>query len=390
MTYLLGIDASKFKHDCIIADEYGSALTKPFTIENNRNGFNVLLETLKDLKSQGEIKIGFEATGHYTMNLKLFLEASGFSYMELNPLLVKDFIRSKSLRKTKTDKKDSKWIALYLAQVDYKPYQGKFYHLYSLKSLTRLRHSLIENKSLYLVKITNILDHIFPEIKPYFNNKFTSSLFYILDNYLTPSHIKNMTIESYNNMVSKLKKPISYQRFMVVKELAKNTVGISNSILEFELKSLLKLYHNLEDEISKIELEIESHMNIINPKTSTIPGIGIQSASVIVSEIGDFNRFSSPEKLLAFIGLDPAKYQSGTECFNGHMVKHGSPNLRYIIMNCSETFYVHNPVISDYYWKKRNEGKPHGVALSHVARKLVSVIYYLETNNLDFDSSKLR
>ena len=390
MTYLLGIDASKFKHDCIIADEYGNALTKPFTIENNRNGFNVLLETLNDLKSQGEIKIGFESTGHYTVNLKLFLEASGFSYMELNPLLVKDFIRSKSLRKTKTDKKDSKWIALYLAQVDYKPYQGKFYHLYSLKSLTRLRHSLIENRSLYLVKITNILDHIFPEIKPYFNNKFTSSLFYILDNYLTPSHIKNMTIESYNNMVSKLKKPISYQRFMVVKELAKNTVGISNSILEFELKSLLKLYHNLEDEIFNIELEIESHMNIINPKTSTIPGIGIQSAAVIVSEIGDFNRFSSPEKLLAFIGLDPAKYQSGTECFNGHMVKHGSPNLRYIIMNCSETFYVHNPVISDYYWKKRNEGKHHRVALSHVARKLVSVIYYLETNNLDFDSSKLR
>ena len=59
-------------------------------------------------------------------------------------------------------------------------------------------------------------------------------------------------------------------------------------------------------------------------------------------------------------------------------------------MNCSETFSVHNPVISDYYWKKRNEGKPHRVALSHVARKLVSVIYYLETNNLDFDSSKLR
>ena len=205
MTYLLGIDASKFKHDCIIADEYGNALTKPFTIENNRNGFSVLFETLNDLKQKGEIKIGFESTGHYTVNLKLFLEASGFSYMELNPSLVKDFIRSKSLRKTKTDKKDSKWIALYLAQVDYKPYTKQFYHLYSLKSLTRLRHSLIENRSLYLVKITNILDHIFPEIKPYFNNKFTSSLFYILDNYLTPSHIKNMTIESYNNMVSKLK-----------------------------------------------------------------------------------------------------------------------------------------------------------------------------------------
>ena len=129
---------------------------------------------------------------------------------------------------------------------------------------------------------------------------------------------------------------------------------------------------------------------IINSKILTIPGIGIQSASVIVSEIGDFSRFDSPKKLLAFIGLDPAKYQSGTQDYSGHMVKRGSSNLRYVIMNCAETFYVHNPVISDYYWKKRNEGKCHRVALSHVARKLVSVIYYLETNNLDFDSSKLR
>ena len=48
MTYLLGIDASKFKHDCIIADEYGNALFSPFTIENNRNGFSVLFETLND------------------------------------------------------------------------------------------------------------------------------------------------------------------------------------------------------------------------------------------------------------------------------------------------------------------------------------------------------
>jgi len=390
VTYLVGIDASKFKHDCVIADEYGHALFNPFTIENNRNGFNVLLETLNDLSEKGEIKIGFEATGHYTINLKLFLEANGFSYMELNPLSVKDFIKSKSLRKTKTDIKDSKWIAMFLSQVDYKPYNKQFYHLYSLKSLTRLRHSLIEERSKYMIRLTNILDHIFPEIKPYFGSKFTSSFLYILDNYLTPSHIKNMTIDSYNNMVSKLKNPISYQRFCEVKELAKNTVGISNSILELELKSLLNLYHNLDNEISNIETEIESHMKMIDTKVDTINGLGIESAAVIVSEIGDFSRFDSPEKLLAYVGLDSSRYQSGTQDFNGHMVKHGSSNLRYVIMNVAETFYVHNPVISDYYWKKRNEGKCHRVALSHVARKLVGIIYYLEINHLDFDASKLR
>ncbi len=390
MTYLVGIDASKFKHDCIILDECGNAVSEPFTVTNDRNGFAILLETLRDLKAKGEAKIGFEATGHYTMNLKLFLEAKGFGFMELNPLNVREFIRSRSLRKTKTDSKDARWIALYLGQVDYKPYPLRFYHLYCLKSLTRLRHSLIKDRSRHMIRITNVLDHVFPEIKPYFGNRFTSSLVYILDNYLVPSHIMNMTVESYRKMASELRHPISYQRFSEIRKLARETIGFSNGIMEFELKSLLSLYHSLDDRIAETEAEIESLMGDMDFKTASIPGIGLQSAATIVSEIGDFTRFGSPERLLAFIGLDPARYQSGTQDFRGHMVKHGSSDLRYVIMNCAETFYVHNPVISDYYWKKRGEGKSHRVALSHVARRLVTIIYHLETKHLNFDESKLR
>ena len=54
-------------------------------------------------------------------------------------------------------------------------------------------------------------------------------------------------------------------------------------------------------------------------------------------------------------------------------------------MNAAETFYVHNPSTSDFYWKKRNEGKHHNVALSHVARKLVNTIYTLEKHKVNFD-----
>ena len=62
------------------------------------------------------------------------------------------------------------------------------------------------------------------------------------------------------------------------------------------------------------------------------------------------------------------------------MVKRGSATLRAAIMRVSETFYVFNPTISDFYWRKRNEGKVHNVALSHVARKLINIIYTLEKN----------
>ena len=75
---------------------------------------------------------------------------------------------------------------------------------------------------------------------------------------------------------------------------------------------------------------------------------------------------------------------------NGKMVKHGSSYLRKYLMNSAETFYVHNPSISDFYWKKRNEGKAHRVALSHVARRLINTIFYLEKHNQDFDSKLVK
>ena len=72
------------------------------------------------------------------------------------------------------------------------------------------------------------------------------------------------------------------------------------------------------------------------------------------------------------------------------MVKHGSSYLRTYLMNSAETFYFYNPSISDFYWKKRNEGKHHRVALSHVARKLINTIFYLEKHNQDFDSKLIK
>lgn len=72
------------------------------------------------------------------------------------------------------------------------------------------------------------------------------------------------------------------------------------------------------------------------------------------------------------------------------MVKHGSSYLRKYLMNCAETFYTFNPTISDFYWKKRNEGKSHRVSLSHVARKLINTIFTLEKHKVDFDPNLLK
>jgi len=122
----------------------------------------------------------------------------------------------------------------------------------------------------------------------------------------------------------------------------------------------------------------------------SIPGIGEISAATILSEYGDISNFSSPNKMLAFAGHEPSIIQSNTLEHNGKMVKHGSGHLRYTIMNIAMVILRHSPTFYDYYLKKRSEGKCHRVALSHVCKKLIRVIYCLEKNNIDFNPSLLK
>jgi len=131
-------------------------------------------------------------------------------------------------------------------------------------------------------------------------------------------------------------------------------------------------------------------LNQYSFKILSIPGIGIQSAAVIVAEYRDIKSFDNTNKLLSFAGLEQSISQSGKQSFNGYMVKRGSPHLRYTLMNVAQTVATHNICFSNYYWKKRNEGKYHRVALSHVVKKLLRVIYYLEINNKEFNSHLLK
>ena len=174
----IGIDISKYKHDCFICSDTGEVIVENLSFENNQKGFQQFADLLKPYDNSN-VHIGLEATGHYGLNLKLFLAENNYTFMEFNPLLVKDFVKSLTLRKTKTDKVDAVVITQKLMSVPYKPNSKLFYHKYSIKSLTRLRETLVKQRSKYKVQLTNILDIIFPEFKPFFNNSFGSTSIYI-------------------------------------------------------------------------------------------------------------------------------------------------------------------------------------------------------------------
>ena len=386
--YFVGIAISKFKHDCAIIDELGDVITSSWSFHNDCEGFSLFRDLLNAL--DGEKKIGFESSGDYGHILKLFLEANNFSFMEINPLLISKFVRSKSLRKTKTDSLDAQSIAQYLMTVEYKPYPPSFYHMDQLKSLTRFRDSLVRQHSRQLVELTNNLDKVFPEFKPFFDGRFSGTALYILAHYQSPEKIANMNAKSYEALRKKSRGKFSMVKFAQLKALAKNTVGRSDDYLLKQMEITIDIENQLDAKIDEITFQISECIRGLNPPILTIPGIGEQTAAIILSEYGDINKFEGPAQMLSFAGLEPGYFQSGQAEHGGHMVKHGSSHLRYALMNACLPLITFEPVFAEYYAKKRSEGKPHRVALTHVAKKLLRVIYTLQTKNISYDPMMIR
>lgn len=152
-----------------------------------------------------------------------------------------------------------------------------------------------------------------------------------------------------------------------------------------ELKHTIRLIHEFDKEIEEIEREIDAIVDTMDSPITTIPEIGMRMGAMILAEIGDFSKYESPDKILAYAGMSPSIYQSGqlTNCYS-HMEKRGSRYLRYALFNATKYVCIWDPTFATYLAKKRAEGKHYNVAISHAAKKLVRVIYALQKSKRQF------
>lgn len=174
----------------------------------------------------------------------------------------------------------------------------------------------------------------------------------------------------------------------IFREAARNSIGSRMPAKSLELKHTIKLIRELDAEIEEIENEIKTIMDEINSPILSIPGISYRMGAMILAEIGDFSRFDSPDKILAYAGMSPSTYQSGQleNCY-AHMEKRGSRYLRYALYNSAKYVCHWDESFGTYLAKKRAEGKHYNVALSHAAKKLVRLIYHLEKTGETYKSA---
>ncbi len=384
----VGIDVAKDKHDCFILSSEGTVLADVFTIPNNLEGFNTLLDKLWACSTpQDSIKVGLEATGHYSYNILGFLLDNGLATYVLNPLRTNLYRKSLSLRKTKTDRVDARTIAaMLLSDAGLKPYTDTAYHNEELKSLTRYRFDKVKEWAKLKQSVSRLVCILFPELEHLVPTLHTASVYALLSEFPGAQQIAAAHLTRLKALLADASKG-RYGRDMAVdiRDSARSSIGSRMPAKSLELQHTIRLIRELDAEIEEIEAAIQAIMDELHSPITTIPGIGCRMGAMILAEVGDFSRFDSPDKLLAYAGMSPSTYQSGqlNNCY-AHMEKRGSRYLRFAIYNATKYVCLWDPTFAAYLAKKRAEGKHYNMALSHAAKKLVRLIFALEKSRQSY------
>ena len=386
----VGIDVAKDKHDCIILSSEGEILGDVFTIANNREGFETLLQRIQSCaRPSDKIKVGLEATGHYSYNILGFLLDNGLTTYVINPLHTNLYRKSLSLRQTKTDRIDARTIAsMLMSDVDLKSYTDTAYHNEALKSLTRYRFDKVQERAKLKQSVSRLVNILFPELETLVPTLHIASVYAILSEFPGAKQIADAHLNHFKTVLSDTSKGhYDREKAIKIREAARTSIGSAMPAKSLELQHTIRLIRELDKEIHEIEAAIKLIIDEMAPPILTIPGISYRMGAMILAEIGDFSRFDSPDKLLAYAGLSPSTYQSGKLNATGayaHMEKRGSRYLRYALYNAAKYVCIWEPAFAAYLAKKRAEGKHYNIAISHAAKKLVRLIYALQTSGRTF------
>jgi len=385
----VGIDIAKLNHFASAISSDGEILMEPFKFTNDADGFQLLNSKLEALSLQDDsLIIGLESTAHYGDNLVRYLVASYFKVCVLNPIKT-SAMRKNNIRKTKTDKVDTYIIAQTLMmQSSYRFVSFYDLDLMDLKQLGRFRQKTIKQRTRLKIQLTSYVDQVFPELQYFFKSGLHQKTVYaLLKEAPTPQDIVSVHMTHLSHLlVTASHGHFKKEQAKELRVLAQKSVGANDSSLSIQITHTIAQIELLDSQLKRVEAEMTDIMKFNDSVIMTIPGIGYINGGMILGEIGDIHRFSTPGKLLAFAGLDPSVYQSGNfQAKRTRMSKRGSRVLRYALMNAAHNVVKNNTTFKAYYDAKMAEGRTHYNALGHCSGKLVRVIWKMLTDEVEFN-----
>ncbi|YCI76388.1 IS110 family transposase [Bacillus sp. R1-10] len=400
MNPVVGLDVAKGESQVQAFLDKKQPYKKSFKVAHTLEGLASLLNFIREVEnvSGGRPPIVLESTGHYHTPVVQFFEDIGYLLIIVNPL-ISYRAKSSSLRKVKTDVIDARHLCELYYKEDLEPYKQRGIQLLNLRNLTRQHENITGLFVQTKLQFQATLDQVFPEYRGVFGDLHSYVSLLTLQTFPTSQKILDTGEETVAKKIKELCKSRSqkWADSQAEKLMAAAAQNPFQKNLYHSLTLSLDMYINMlleyKKHLSKLEDEIDALAKGIEECKiiQSIPGIGEKIAATIISEIGEIDRFNHPKKLVAFAGIDPSVFESGT--FKGtlnRITKRGSSRLRhalYMAVKCAirdcrkkkttDEIIPRNKRLREFYDKKREEGKPFKVAVIACANKFLYWIYSL-------------
>ena len=387
--WTLGIDVAKRSHRATLLDQDGQAVFRNLAVAHSRDGIELLCQRLSETgQPAADIRVGMEATGHYWMVLYETLVQAGYSVEVINPLVVAAR-RNITIRGTKTDSADALLIAHLLRETDLKVCAIPDRQIQPLRDLTRLRFQCAQIVKAEKTHLVSLLDLAFPEYHEHFADLFGATSRAVLAQFPTADELARVDIRRLTRLMKDASRgAFGRDRAQAMKAAARDSFGLTHrqQHLALEVRFVMERVNLLIDQIAQLDEQLRDLVSEQQTLLQSIPGLGPVWAPTILAEILPVfhpeDRHGA-RKFVATAGLDVKQFDSGEQVGRGRISKRGSRYLRTAVMQASEiaVFKSHDPLFTQVYQRQIDRGKHHLVALTHVANKMLHVVFSVMKNN---------
>ena len=400
----VGIDVSKGKSTVAVVGEGKKILQKPFDVSHNKAD---LVELSKFLKKYEDVRVVMEHTGVYYQVVAETLSNAGISVSVVNPVLINEY-GNNSLRKVKTDKKDSMKIARYALdnRNDLRDYNTVDILRDSLKSFVRQFSFEDKTLSAHKNRLYSLLERAFPNIDNFFDSPAKSNGHQKLIDFIIQFwHNDCVGSVSATKFTEKYQRFCKKNRYNFCEKTALEIHAISrNNLTTMPKNELTKmLVSEAAEQVLSISIRVEKLRSKMIELAKQLPefntvlsfyGVGETIAAKLIGEIGDVRRFESKRSLVAYAGVDPSKNDSGKKVStSGSISRTGDALIRKTAYQVVEIHLLKSPTDEPLYQfldQKRTEGKHYFVYMTAACNKFLRMYYgrvkeFMDTLNDESD-----
>jgi len=271
-------------------------------------------------------RVCMEATGVYHLQAALMLRAAGIEVMVVNPRVAKDFARALANR-SKTDRVDARSLLEYVRRMEFTPWEAPSAAALELRELGRRLTELVQTR-----------------------------------------------VEEQNRLHSKRVAGISP---LVVRDVRTHIVQIGKRVEQIE---------NAAIKVIEADKDLRDQFETLRG----IKGVGRRSGILILSELCVLDRTMTVKQIVAYAGLDPRVYESGTSVEKPVRIsKVGNARLRAILYMNAISAIRHDRGARLFFARLVARGKKRMQAVVAVMRKLLHGIWIVLQRRVAFDSSVL-